>query len=189
MTRPRIHQIATACCMCAAVALDVVSLAQAQMKPSAVLDNPVAALSLDKLSATRERPLFSPSRHAPRPPIVASVRASVEVLPPPSIELHGTIINADDALAVIVSRADNQTMRLRLGDEIGGWKVVVIDQRKLVLSRDERVAEFTIFAGKSAVGQQQQQDRQSHSQPQPTAPLDPGGVNSDNRPDDLVTQD
>lgn len=192
MTRPRLYCVVAAGCLCAAMALHIVPPAHAQTGPSAALDNPVAALSLDQLSATRDRPLFTPSRRAPQPLIVSSVRPPAPPpppTPPPKIELQGTILNADDSLAVVVSSADNQTMRLRLGDEVGGWKVIVIDQRKLVLAHDERVAEFTMFADKNAANapnaantapaEQQPPpppDQKTVLPPRPRASLGPGGV-------------
>jgi hypothetical protein len=184
MTRPPNYPLVTVYCLCAAMALDLASLAQAQTKPSTALDNPVAALSLDQLSVTRERPLFSPTRRAPRPLTVMSIvrplPPPLPPSPPPKIELYGTIIDAADALAIVVSTADNQTVRLRLGDEIGGWKVIVIDQRKLVLSHDERVAEFTIFADKTPAAvfasKQQKQDQQILSPPKPGVSLGRDGV-------------
>jgi len=183
MTWLRIYHGVAVCCLCSAMALDLVPLARAQTKPPAVLDNPVAALSLDRLSATRERPLFSRSRHAPRSPVVSIMRPSAvqPPTPPPKIELHGTIINADETVAIVFSSGDNQTMRLHVGDEIGGWKVAVIDERKLVLSLAERTAEFTIFGDKNtndapASDQEQPRDQKVPSQPGARASLAPAVI-------------
>jgi hypothetical protein len=41
-------------------------------------------------------------------------------------------------------------VRVRIGDDIGGWKVAQIEGRRLVLVLDDRIATFTIFAGKGA---------------------------------------
>jgi hypothetical protein len=36
---------------------------------------------------------------------------------------------------------------VRIGDDIGAWKVTQIEERKLVLSLNDRSATFTLFAG------------------------------------------
>jgi hypothetical protein len=150
MTWLRTYRVVAACCLCSAVALDFAPTARAQTKPPTVLDNPLAGLSLDRLAATRERPLFSPSRRAPSPPVVFVRPPAIQPpAPPPNLELYGTIINADDALAIVFSSSTNQTTRVHVGDEIGGWKVDNIDERKLVLSLDKRIAVFTIFGEKT----------------------------------------
>lgn len=183
MTWPRAYQPVAASCLYLAMVLAPAPPTDAQSKPPVVLDNPVAALSLDQLSATRERPLFSPSRRALRPPIVSNLRPSGLRAPslPPKIELHGTVIDADETLAIVYSAADNQTLRLHLGDEIGGWKVAVIDERKLVLSLEDRTAEFAIFTGKNSNDTTTSYQEQQHVprvplQPRPRASLGPAGV-------------
>lgn len=146
----RIGWVIAACGFWLIAALSVTPLARAQTP--AQLDNPVAALSLDGLSATRERPLFSPSRRGPSARVVAIARpAPVPApAPPPSIELYGTILDANDALAIVFVTATNQVVRVHIGEEVGGWKVVQIDERKLVLSLEGRTAVFTMFADKPA---------------------------------------
>ncbi len=180
MMRLRPYQAIAACCFCVAAAADLAPMAAAQPAPAAVLDNPVATLSLDHLEATRERPLFAPSRHR-RQPVVLSVRQPpppppAPPAPPPKIELHGTIVNADQALAIILSPTDNQTLLVHLGDEIAGWKVTEIDERKLVLTLDNRTAEYAIFVDKStndasAPSQEPQPDQPTPSPPRPRASL------------------
>lgn len=114
---------------------------------AAAVDNPLQSLSLDRLSATRERPLFAPTRRQPPPPSLVATREEPPAPPPPppSIELSGVIMDAVDARALIRSASTNQIMRVRVGDEIGGWKVVLIERRQLVLSLEGRTAIFAIF--------------------------------------------
>jgi hypothetical protein len=96
--------------------------------PTTSPKSPLAAYPLDRLSATRERRLFSPSRRPPAPPS-ASIIAAPPPPPPPNLILFGTIIDADDARAVVgVGNAD-KTRRVRIGDDIGGWKVTQIEER------------------------------------------------------------
>jgi hypothetical protein len=117
------------------------------------LANPLAARALDGLTATRERPLFSPSRRPPPPPppVLASVQ-SIEVKPidPPSIILLGIITEGGQARAVLRTPSSNKVVRARLGDEVGNWTVTGIEPRRLVLSHDDRAVSYALFAGNRA---------------------------------------
>jgi hypothetical protein len=119
--------------------------AQVQAPPPA---SPLAAHPLDRLSSTRERPLFTPSRHLPAPP-PPPVVAATPPPPPPKLTLFGVVMDADEARAVVGGMGD-KPRRVRIGDDIGGWKVTQIEERQLVLSLDDRSATFTLFSGQSA---------------------------------------
>jgi hypothetical protein len=123
--------------------------AQAQDHSGVVLENPLAVHSLDLMSATRERPLFSPSRRLPPPPPqpVARLPVITPPPPPPNVVLFGTVLEADEARAVVRVAPKNEIIRVRIGEEIEGWKVTQIERRQLVLSLDDRSATFTLFGG------------------------------------------
>jgi len=114
--------------------------------------SPLAAQPLDRLSATRERPLFSPTRRLPPTPVVSAPQPPPPPPPPPDVALFGIVMESDEAHAVVRTGADGKIMRVRVGDDIGGWKVAQIEGRRLVLSRDDRIATFMMFAGNSANG-------------------------------------
>jgi Type II secretion system protein C len=168
----RWSRVVATCWICSAMVADFIPATPARAEPPAALDNPVAALSLDRLSATRDRPLFSPNRHT-RPAVVSILRSSVPPTALPKIELRGTIMDADESLAIVFFAADKQTKRLHVGDEIEGWKITVIEERKLVLALDTRTAEFTIFPDK---GDNTAPDRTIPSQPQPGTSLAPARI-------------
>jgi general secretion pathway protein N len=136
--------------VCALIAGDAaVAPAEAQTKDQSQLTapaliSPLAEYSVDRLSATRERPLFSPNRRPPPPPAVI-VATRPPPAPPPNVTLLGIVMDAEDARA-IVQTGGSEVRRVRIGDDIGGWKVVQIEQRLLVLSLDNRFARFTMFA-------------------------------------------
>ena len=130
--------------------LGIDATGQAPVDPFAVLSNPILAQSIDSLSATRERPLFSPTRRPPAPPAAAPppiVRRSDPAPPPspPGVVLLGVVIGADTARAFVRSEPPDKTLRVGIGDDIGGWKVSRIEQRELVLSLGDRSATFTMF--------------------------------------------
>ncbi len=137
--------------------------------------SPLAAQPLDRLSATRERPLFSPTRRPPPPPppVVAAPEPPPLPPPPPDVALFGIVMDGDEAHAVVRAGPAEKIMRVRIGDDIGGWKVAQIEGRRLVLSLDDRIATFMMFVGNSANGaprtdqESQSADKQSQSQTQP----------------------
>jgi hypothetical protein len=89
------------------------------------------------------------------------------------VALFGIVMDGDEAHAVVRAGPAAKIMRVRVGDDIGGWKVAQIDGRRLILSLDDRIATFMMFAGNSANGaprtdqESQSADRQSPSQTQP----------------------
>jgi hypothetical protein len=119
---------------------------QAPATPTAGLASPLAVHSLDRLSATRERPLFSPSRRAPAPP-PPIVRPPPPPPEPPNVTLVGIVMDAEEARAIVQSGSKNEVRRVRVGDDIGGWKVAQIENRRLVLKLDSRQATFSMFSG------------------------------------------
>jgi hypothetical protein len=139
------------------------------------LPSPLAAQPLDRLSATRERPLFSPTRRPPPPPppVVVAPEPPPPPPPPPDVALFGIVMDGDEAHAVIRAGPAAKIMNVRVGDDIGGWKVAQIEGRQLVLSLDDRIATFIMFAGNSTTGaprtdqETQSADRQPQSQTRP----------------------
>jgi hypothetical protein len=113
--------------------------------------NPVAAQSLDQLSTTLGRPLFSPSRRPPAPPpapppVVEVAEPAAPPPPPPNLVLFGVVMDGEGARAVVRAGADRKLLRAQIGDEIDGWKVSQIEGRKVVLSLDGRFATFRLFS-------------------------------------------
>jgi hypothetical protein len=129
-----------------------------QQEPAPALANPVAAQSLDRLSSTLERPLFSPSRRPPAPPpppVAQAPPPPAPPPPPPNLVLFGVVMDGEGARAVVRSGADKKLVRAQIGDEIDGWKVSQIEGRKVVLSLGDRFATFMLFSddrGKSDTG-------------------------------------
>src|SRR5262245_14230767 len=123
----------------------------AQPSELPTLANPLEAQPLDRLSATRDRPLFSPTRRfTPPPPPPPPEQPPVAVVPqPPNLTLVGIVLNDEGARAIIRSSA-TKADRVQIGDDIGGWKVAQIDGRRMVLSLDGRFATFTLFSNENA---------------------------------------
>jgi len=118
-----------------------------KIDPAAAV-SPLAARPLDRFSVTRDRPLFSPTRRPPAPPPVAGAAAPRPPAPPPQVVLLGVVVDGEDAHAVVRTGPAAKILRLRIGDEVGGWKVGQIEARKLVLLLDGRTATFAMFSAK-----------------------------------------
>jgi len=140
----------------AASCLAIEALAQSPDQPDSTLANPLEAQSLDRLSATRDRPLFSPSRRPvpPPPPPVEQAAAPIPPPPPPNVKVFGIVLD-DEGARAIVRTGTEKVDRVQIGDHIGGWTVSQIEGRYLVLSLDGRFAKFTLFTdegGKQSPG-------------------------------------
>jgi hypothetical protein len=122
--------------------------APAKVYPGASQVSPLAARPLDRFSATRDRPLFSPTRRPPAPPPVL-VATPPPPPPPPNVALLGVVMDGEQAHAVVRTGPTEKVLRVSIGDDIGGWKVGQIEQRKLVLLLNGRTATFTMFSGNS----------------------------------------
>jgi hypothetical protein len=59
-------------------------------------------------------------------------------------------MDAGEARALVSLESANKMLRLRIGDNIEGWNVTQIETRRLVLSREDRSAIFTLFSGQGA---------------------------------------
>jgi hypothetical protein len=113
---------------------------------------PLGSQPLESLSATRERPLFSPTRRPPPPPpvIVQGPPPPPPPPPPPDVALFGIVMDGENARAIIRANPGAKVTRVSIGDDVGGWKVAQIDGRKLVLMLDGRLATFVMFTSKNA---------------------------------------
>jgi hypothetical protein len=116
----------------------------------AAVVSPLGAQPLEQLSATRERPLFSPTRRPPPEPavVVQGPPPPPPPPPPPDVALYGIVMDGEQARAVIRANPADKLTRVGIGDDVGGWKVAQIEGRRLVLSLDGRLATFDMFSGK-----------------------------------------
>jgi hypothetical protein len=131
--------------------------AQAQPVSAPVAGRSSERITLDRLSATRDRPLFSPSRRpptitetAPPPPPPLPPVASLAPVEPPNVRFFGTFESNDQLGASIQSGPNEKTIIVRYGTYIEGWRVTEISRHRLVLSLDDRTAVFTLFNSKAS---------------------------------------
>jgi len=109
--------------------------------------NPLWTTSLESLSATRERPIFLPSRRpAARPVVVIDLaRAPVTLPTQPQPErlglgLIGTVVVGAEGIAVFLDEATKGVVRLRTGDSHSGWMLRSVRRREATVEKGaERV--------------------------------------------------
>jgi general secretion pathway protein N len=106
--------------------------------------NPLWSVPLSKLSATRDRPVFSTSRRPPPQAVFAPVvetakpAAQAAVPEPLNLTLVGAVVGESDAIAVFIDRANQGTIRMRTGDSRGGWQLSSIVGREATLRNGDR---------------------------------------------------
>ena len=114
--------------------------------PERVLSpNPLWEIPLSGLSATRERPIFSPSRRPP-PPVVAVAPPEKAPPPPPKpprverpqLSLVGTIGGGEESFGIFVDPTTKVALRLKIGEDYEGWKLRSVQGREVTLERDQQ---------------------------------------------------
>lgn len=122
--------------------------------------NPLWAIPLMRLSGTRDRPIFSPSRRPP--PVVASEPAPApppppprkkEILPPP-LSLVGTIASEEESFGIFLDPSTKQALRLKIGEDYQGWKLRAVRGREVTMEKDQHAAVLSLPAPSGQANEQ-----------------------------------
>ena len=115
--------------------------------------NPLWGIPMRVLTATRERPLFSPSRRPPAPAAVAAPAPParpVATKPPdpdhPLLTIVGTIVSASDGIGLFINQATNEVLRIHAGQEHDGWVLRSVHGREASFEKNERTSTLTLPA-------------------------------------------
>lgn len=119
---------------------------------SAPTGNPLWAIPLSALTATRDRPLFLPSRRPPAlavagPPVVAAPQTAA---PPPAepeqppLTLVGAVAGESEGYAVFLDQATNTVIRLKTGQDHSGWVLRSVKGREATLQKDRRTTTLAL---------------------------------------------
>src|SRR5262249_52741193 len=106
--------------------------------------NVVRAVPLSKLSMTRARPIFSPSRRPPPPQVMMPVIARPVERPKPAepenppLVLVGTVVGEDSGIAVLVEQATENVIKLRVNESHQGWTLRSIQGREVTFQNDRK---------------------------------------------------
>jgi hypothetical protein len=126
----------------------------------ALSPNPLWAIPLAQLSGTRDRPIFSPSRR-PVPAAVAAEPVVAKAAPPPKkrqpepppLSLVGTIASGDEGFGIFLDSSTKAALRLKLGEDYQGWKLLFIRGREVTMEKDQQAAVLSLpQAGATSAG-------------------------------------
>jgi len=132
--------------------VDISPTAPTRVDRSDPSGNPLWAIPLSALTATRERPLFLPSRRAPAPAVAGTpVAAAPPPAPPPPAEperpaltLVGAIASETEGFAVFLDQATNSVIRLKTGQDHSGWVLRSVKGREATLQKDQLTATLAL---------------------------------------------
>ena len=119
--------------------------------------NPLWAIPLAQLSATRERPIFSPSRRPPpaavaaEPAIVKAPTVRKKGPETPPLALVGTIASDEEGFGIFLDQSTKAAIRLKVGEDYQGWKLRSVQGRETALEKDQQVV--TLALPQPALGQ------------------------------------
>jgi general secretion pathway protein N len=125
----------------------------------ALRSNPLWAIPLSSLSATIERPVFSPSRRPP-PPVVAAAPPAPRVTPAspkpeepdhPLLTILGTVSSETRGIGIFLDQTTNTIIRLRTGEDHAGWVLSAIQGREASFEKDHRTATLALPSRSSAL--------------------------------------
>jgi hypothetical protein len=114
--------------------------------------NPLWAIPLSSLTATRDRPLFLPSRRPPAPavagppvsaPAAPAAPAAAEPEQPP-LTLVGAVANEHEGIAVFLDQTTNNVIRLKTGQDHSGWVLRSVKGREATLQKDQRTTTLVL---------------------------------------------
>jgi general secretion pathway protein N len=117
----------------------------------AAAGNPLWAIPIEVLAATRDRPLFSPTRRPPAPPVFTVAAAEQPRSRPPEPErppllLIGTAAGETTAIAVFLDQTTKRTVHLRSGQSQYGWVLGTVYKKQVVLQKDRVVVYLPLSA-------------------------------------------
>ena len=120
--------------------------------------NPLWAIPASKLSATRDRPLFSVSRRpltpaapaAPAPTSTVAAQAPAPETPP--FTLVGTIVGADSRIAIFYDDTSKIASGVREGERASGWTLRSVDPRSATLEESGRVVTLALPEPSGEIG-------------------------------------
>jgi general secretion pathway protein N len=108
--------------------------------------NPLWAIPLKSLNATRERPIFLPSRRAPAPAVAGPPPPEPMRPPPPPpaepdrprLALVGAVAGDAEGIAIFVDETTRGIVRLRTGENHLGWTLRSVRGREATMQKDRQ---------------------------------------------------
>jgi general secretion pathway protein N len=125
----------------APVAPQPVTAATPKLEP-VTSGNPLWAIPMARLTATRDQPLFAPSRRpAPLPELARPAPAPVGPPPAPpepekpQFSLLGTVAGSDERIGLFLDSTSKAVLRLKRGENHQGWTLRDVRPRQVELAK------------------------------------------------------
>jgi general secretion pathway protein N len=151
---PQVHEVSLAAIETETAVPNANEAAPAQGENStaepSTTGNPLWAIPISKLSATRDRPLFSMSRRAPTPAAPAAPAPAPTVVTQPAAQeappftLVGTIVGGDSRIAIFYDEGSKIASGVREGERASGWTLRTVDSRSATLEESGRVVTLAL---------------------------------------------
>jgi hypothetical protein len=112
--------------------------------------NPLWGMPLAQFTATRERPIFSPSRRPPASAVAPVMPSNVVAVPKPKeperpqLTLVGTIASDEEGFGIFLDQSTKAVLRLKVGEEFQGWKLRTVQGRETALEKDEKIVTLVL---------------------------------------------
>jgi hypothetical protein len=123
-----------------------------QQQPARAAATDTAFPSLEDLSATRERPLFSSTRRPPEPVEEPEAPAQIAEGGNMPFELVGVVIGDEVNAAIFRNTESKEETRVARGDKIGNWNLEEVAARAVVLGANGKRVRMRLFDEASAPG-------------------------------------
>jgi general secretion pathway protein N len=117
------------------------------------IGNPLWAIPIKTLSVARERPLFMPMRHPPKPPMagIPWPRPATPIEPEkPPLVLIGTVVSENDVIGIFRDQSTKRIVKLRRGASQYGWLLGRVNKKDAVLQKGDETVFLTLSADTSA---------------------------------------
>lgn len=111
-----------------------------------------SGLSLELLAATRDKPLFSPTRQRPPAQNIAVAanepddKQAAEENARPTYALVGIIAGAEAVVVLLRDSKKDQLIKVRSGDRVGSWLVSATSNYSVELTNGSKKLNLAIFA-------------------------------------------
>jgi hypothetical protein len=95
--------------------------------------NPLRSIPIASLTATREKPIFSPLRRPPS--VVQRVQPplAIDQPPRPRFSLVGAVAGESEGIAIVLDETTKVILRLRTGESHLGWTLRKVSRREVTL--------------------------------------------------------
>jgi hypothetical protein len=101
--------------------------------------NPLWGIPLASLTATQEKPIFSPTRRAPKRSEPTPIpESSIAASSRPPLVLVGAIAGQQEGIAIFLDPNTKNIVRLKTGETHAGWTLHMVRKREAVLQKDHQ---------------------------------------------------